>query len=104
LKNICVLTLLNFAHKSCDVQSTPQIILICLPSQNTNLFQNDLSLQKGKNMERNQKINCTVASCKYNNTENAECILKAIHVSPMEGCETKKPDESMCASYENQTK
>lgn len=55
-------------------------------------------------MERNQKINCTVASCKYNNTENAECVLKAIHVSPMEGCETKKPDESMCASYENQTK
>ena len=31
-------------------------------------------------MERNQKINCTVTSCKYNNTENAECILKAIHV------------------------
>jgi hypothetical protein len=75
-----------------------------LPSQNTNLFQNDLSLQKGKNMERNQKINCTVASCKYNNTENAECILKAIQVSPMEGCDTKKPDESMCASYENQNK
>ena len=60
--------------------------------------------RKEKKVERNQKINCTVASCKYNNTENAECILKAIHVSPMEGCETKKPDESMCASYENQTK
>lgn len=55
-------------------------------------------------MDRNQKINCTVASCKYNNIENAECILKAIHVSPMEGCDTKKPDESMCASYENQNK
>ena len=58
----------------------------------------------GFNMERNQKINCTVSSCKYNNTDNAECILKAIQVSPMEGCDTKKPDESMCASYENQNK
>ena len=55
-------------------------------------------------MERNQKINCTVSSCKYNNTENAECVLKAIQVSPMEGCNTKKADESMCASYENENK
>ena len=53
-------------------------------------------------MEKNQKINCTVASCKYNNTEDSLCILKAIHVSPMEGCDTKKADESMCASYEHE--
>ena len=53
-------------------------------------------------MEKNQKINCTVSSCKYNNTEHAKCILKAIQVSPMEGCNTKTPDESMCASYENE--
>ena len=54
-------------------------------------------------MEKNQKINCTVSSCKYNNAENAECVLKSIQVSPMEGWETKKADESMCASYENQS-
>ena len=51
-------------------------------------------------MEKSQKITCTVASCKYNNIEHAKCILDAIHVSPMQGCDTKKPDESMCASYE----
>ncbi len=52
-------------------------------------------------MEKNQKINCTVSSCKYNNTEHASCILDAIHVSPSVGCDTKNTDESMCASYEN---
>lgn len=50
-------------------------------------------------MEANQKINCTVSSCKYNNQEKAKCILEAIHVAPIENANTEKLDESMCASY-----
>lgn len=50
-------------------------------------------------MEANQKINCTVASCKYNNKENAKCTLEAIHVAPIEDVQTETADESMCASY-----
>lgn len=53
-------------------------------------------------MDKNQKINCTVASCKYNNEQNNECKLKSIVVTPNQGVNTKKPDESMCSSYENQ--
>ena len=52
-------------------------------------------------MEGNQKIHCTVESCVYNNQEQALCTLKAIQVEPVQDCETCTPDESMCASYEN---
>ena len=50
-------------------------------------------------MEENQKINCTVSSCRYNNQEEEKCMLEAIHVAPMENVETETADESMCASY-----
>jgi len=50
-------------------------------------------------MEKNQKINCTVTSCKYNNKQYQECSLGQIIVTPIIGCETKEPDESMCSSY-----
>ncbi len=49
--------------------------------------------------ENGQKINCTVESCKYNNGEENLCMLQAIHVSPIQGNDSKEPDESMCASY-----
>lgn len=51
-------------------------------------------------MDKNQKINCTVESCKYNNVDREECILKQIMVTPMQDCQTKNADESMCSSYE----
>lgn len=51
-------------------------------------------------MEKKQKINCTVGSCKYNN-QNQECMLETIIVTPKQNCNTKKADESMCSSYEN---
>ena len=51
-------------------------------------------------MEQNQKINCTVSSCAYNNNKNKECTLKQIMVTPVNNCDTKNPDESMCGSYE----
>lgn len=52
-------------------------------------------------MEKNQEINCTVGSCKYNNQNSNKCKLQAILVSPIEGKQTMKPDESMCASYKH---
>lgn len=52
-------------------------------------------------MERDQKINCTVTSCKYNEEGRQECSLKQIVVTPVENCDTKQLDESMCSSYKN---
>lgn len=51
-------------------------------------------------MGGNQKIKCTVGSCKYNNVENSMCNLDKIEVKPINNCNTKKTDESMCASYD----
>ena len=51
--------------------------------------------------DNNQKINCTVSSCKYNKENCQECTLKQIVVTPIENCDTKQPDESMCSSYKN---
>lgn len=50
-------------------------------------------------MDKNQKINCTVTSCKYNKTEEQLCSLEQIKVTPIQDCKTKQPDESMCSSY-----
>lgn len=52
-------------------------------------------------MKYDQKINCTVGSCKFNDLQNQKCTLEQIIVEPVKGCNTKNPDESMCASYEN---
>lgn len=46
-----------------------------------------------------KKINCTVGTCKYNDCKKQECELKQIIVTPVQGCNTKQPDESMCSSY-----
>lgn len=53
-------------------------------------------------MDKNQKINCTVSSCKYNNNQIQKCKLDSIIVTPVEGVNTGNPDESMCSSYDNQ--
>ncbi len=53
-------------------------------------------------MKNNQKICCSVASCKHN-CNCKECDLKEISVCPCEGCDTGKPDESECSSYEART-
>ncbi len=50
-------------------------------------------------MEPDQKINCTVTSCKYNKNQEQECSLRQIIVTPIQDCDTKEPDESMCSSY-----
>lgn len=52
-------------------------------------------------MEKNQKINCTVTSCKHNNHGKQECELAQIIVIPTQNCDTCGPDESMCSSYKN---
>ena len=51
-------------------------------------------------MEGNQKISCTVVSCKYNDKSEGLCTLNEIIVTPTEGCNTNQPDESKCSSYE----
>ena len=50
-------------------------------------------------MNENQKINCTVTSCKYNKNQEQECSLKQIIVTPTQNCNTQSSDESMCSSY-----
>lgn len=52
-------------------------------------------------MDKNQYINCTVTSCKYNENQEQKCKLEQIIVTPIENCDTKQPDESMCSSYRN---
>ena len=50
--------------------------------------------------DKKQKINCTVDSCTYNDTENQECELDQIIVEPCMDCHNGDPeDESMCGSY-----
>lgn len=51
-------------------------------------------------MEKNQKINCTVTSCKYNDEQRQECNLETIIVTPVQGVSSSEPDESQCSSYE----
>lgn len=51
-------------------------------------------------MDNNQKINCTVTSCKYNQ-DNKICSLEQIIITPKANCVSKNSDESMCSSYEN---
>lgn len=52
-------------------------------------------------MDDKQTINCTVESCKYNDCQTQLCKLKQIIVTPVQGCDIKQPDESMCSSYKN---
>ena len=52
-------------------------------------------------MNLNQKINCTVGSCKYNNQKNQICELQQIVVTTSYNFKTNNPYESLCSSYEN---
>ena len=51
-------------------------------------------------MDKNQKINCTVNSCAYNDPNKCLCELNAIMVTPKQNVNTGNPDESECSSYE----
>lgn len=51
-------------------------------------------------MDKNQKINCSVHSCAFNDKQQQICELEEIKVAPCPGCRNGKPeDESMCDSY-----
>ncbi|MBR3132698.1 MAG: DUF1540 domain-containing protein [Clostridia bacterium] len=52
-------------------------------------------------MSNNQKINCTVHSCKYNERDCNMCNLEQITVKPYPNCDSKKTDESVCGSYKH---
>ena len=51
-------------------------------------------------MDKNQKINCNVSSCKHNDRKDSSCKLKQITVEPSPNCDTEFADESICGSYE----
>lgn len=52
-------------------------------------------------MDKKQKINCTVESCAYNNSNEQKCQLEAINVEPCYDTDSGNPeDESMCGSFE----
>ena len=51
-------------------------------------------------MDKQQKINCTVESCAYQDAQTKRCTLQAINVVPVDDCESGKTDESMCGRYE----
>ena len=51
-------------------------------------------------MNDNQKINCVVKSCIYQDENTKRCKLQAINVVPTANCNTMGTDESMCGSYE----
>ena len=53
----------------------------------------------------NQNIKCTVGSCRYNNLDTKNCNLKQIEVLACNNCMSGNPeDESMCGSYEYNSK
>ena len=52
-------------------------------------------------MKYEQKINCSVGSCKFNDMQKQTCTLQQIIVEPVTGKNTSNKDESMCGSYEN---
>lgn len=54
--------------------------------------------------DNSQTINCTVNSCKFNETEKSKCGLNSIEVEPCYDCsDGEAEDESMCGSYETET-
>ena len=51
-------------------------------------------------MEDYRKINCTVETCEYNNSDIRRCELHQINVQACPGCQNGNPEEeSMCGSY-----
>lgn len=65
------------------------------------VYNSHTKYEEDTNMKKEQKINCTVSSCKYNNNDNKECELQQITVTPVKKCNSKKADESKCGSYES---
>ena len=49
--------------------------------------------------DNNQKINCDVTSCKYNDSDEELCTLDEIKVSNEDETSEEKED-TICASYE----
>ncbi len=49
--------------------------------------------------DNNQKIKCTVCSCKYNEIEDCNCQLEQITVRPYPNEDSKSVDETICSNY-----
>lgn len=50
-------------------------------------------------MGNNQKIKCTVCSCKYNGIEDCHCQLEEITVKPYPDDKSRQTDETVCSNY-----
>ncbi len=50
-------------------------------------------------MNNNQKIKCTVCSCKYNGIEDCNCKLEQITIKPYPEDNSRNPDETICSNY-----
>ena len=53
------------------------------------------------NTKNNQKIKCTVCSCKYNGIEDCQCQLEQITVRPYPDDQSRNPDETICSNYKS---
>ena len=51
------------------------------------------------NTKNNQKIKCTVCSCKYNGIEDCQCQLEQITVRPYPDDQSRNHDETICSNY-----
>lgn len=58
-------------------------------------------------MKKNQKINCNVESCEFNDCQCHECTLKSIEVSCDCGCQKEdvtEKSETICSSFKKSNK
>lgn len=60
---------------------------------------NKLYLKEVFKMDNNQKIKCTVCSCKYNGIEDCNCQLEQITIKPYPDDNSRNPDETICSNY-----
>lgn len=60
-----------------------------------------MSKKETNKLSRNQKINCDVSNCNYNNTKDSSCSLKQIKVSSNCNSEdTTNKKETICDSFD----
>ena len=56
-------------------------------------------------MKRNQKINCNVSTCTFNDCNNSECSLNEIKVScDYNNDKVKEKSDTICSSFKTKEK
>lgn len=82
------------------MKNSAEVTRIKIEKNKKNLNVNNKNKEVCK-MESNQKIHCSVGSCKYNDITVQECKLKAINIMPNTNVNTGDEKETMCVSYKN---